>query len=133
MRGAAALFVCELCQLGIIVAGSLTPFWVVLGWDLTDGEGNGSATKIQMKKLDDALVVYASKHQGVFPARLEDAARYFPDQRVPTDAWGNAFDYTAPAGEATYVIRSYGRYGEPGGEGAEADITDWAGTFDEDE
>ena len=62
-------------------------------------DANVDATRIQMKKMEEALVVYASKHKGKFPSNgegLATAKKYFPDNNVPTDAWGNPFQYFSP-------------------------------------
>ena len=90
-------------------------------------DANVDATKIQMKKLEEGLVVYASKHKGRFPSTsegLDVAKKYFPNNEVPTDAWGNAFQYFSPGsdGNAPYEIKSLGKDGKEGGEEANADL-----------
>jgi general secretion pathway protein G len=94
-------------------------------------DANRSATKIQIKKMEDALVVYASKHRGKFPSTsegLDAAKKYFPDSKVPVDAWGNGFQYYSPGshGGTDYEIISFGKDGKEGGEEANADIQSWA-------
>ena len=54
--------------------------------------------------------------------------RKFPQDpylnRTPADGWGNPFIYLVPGtGGRSYEIISYGRDGEPGGEGEDADIS----------
>lgn len=93
-------------------------------------DANRSATKIQIKKIEEALTVYAAKHKGKFPSTgdgLEAAKKYFPDSKVPTDAWGNSFQYYAPGthGENAFEIISLGGDGKEGGEDANADIYSW--------
>jgi len=41
---------------------------------------------------------------------------------VPLDPWGHAYVYKAPGAKGEYEIVSYGRDGQPGGEGEAADI-----------
>jgi len=41
---------------------------------------------------------------------------------VPLDPWGHAYVYKAPGAKSEYEIVSYGRDGQPGGEGEAADI-----------
>ena len=49
---------------------------------------------------------------------------YLDSLAIPKDPWGNDYVYTVPgpAGKP-YEISSYGRDGEPGGEGSDADIS----------
>jgi general secretion pathway protein G len=94
-------------------------------------DANVDATKLQMKKVDQSLQMYAAKHKGKFPNTsdgLEAATKYFPDNKVPTDAWGNEFQYFAPGthSSAPYELVSLGKDGQEGGEGADADIKSWA-------
>ena len=44
---------------------------------------------------------------------------------VPADPWGNAYRYRHPGEHGEYDIFSYGADGQPGGEGTNADITNW--------
>ena len=93
-------------------------------------DANVSATEIQIKRIEDNLIIYAAKHKGKFPKTsdgLEAAKQYFPNNAVPTDAWGNAFEYYSPGtnGDNDYEIISLGKDGQEGGEGADADIKSW--------
>jgi general secretion pathway protein G len=42
---------------------------------------------------------------------------------VPTDPWGHLYVYKSPGIKGDYDIVSYGRDGQPGGSGEDADIT----------
>jgi general secretion pathway protein G len=91
---------------------------------------NHDATKIQIKKIEEALTVYAAKHKGKFPGTsegLEAAKKYFPNSEVPTDAWGNGLLYFSPGthGDHQYEIISLGKDGKEGGDDANADIQSW--------
>ena len=44
---------------------------------------------------------------------------------VPQDPWGNAYIYKIPGTHGDYDLISYGKDGQPGGEGEAADITNW--------
>jgi general secretion pathway protein G len=44
---------------------------------------------------------------------------------VPLDPWNHPYAYKAPGEHGDYDILSYGRDGKPGGEGEDADITNW--------
>ena len=45
--------------------------------------------------------------------------------RVPTDPWGNPYQYLSPGTEGDVDIYSLGADGRPGGEGEDADIGNW--------
>ena len=44
---------------------------------------------------------------------------------LPLDPWGNAYQYKAPGTHGDYDIVSYGKDGQPGGSGEDADITNY--------
>lgn len=44
---------------------------------------------------------------------------------VPLDPWGKAYQYRQPGEHGEYDLFSYGRDGQPGGSGEDADITNW--------
>ena len=98
-------------------------------------EANVDASKLQMKKIEADLQLYAAKHKGKFPTTsqgLEAASKYFPDNRVPTDAWGNEFQYYSPGthSSAPFELISLGKDGQEGGEDSNADIQSWASNED---
>ncbi len=93
-------------------------------------DANVSTTKIQMSKIGEALVVYASKHKGNFPGTsdgLDAAKKYFANNEPPTDAWGHAYQYFSPGthGDHPYELISLGKDGKEGGDDANADIQSW--------
>jgi len=45
---------------------------------------------------------------------------------LPNDPWGNPYQYRYPGENGVVDIFSYGSDGEPGGEDAAADITNWS-------
>ena len=47
------------------------------------------------------------------------------EKAVPADPWGNAYIYVAPGEHGEFDISSTGRDGRPGGDGLDADITNW--------
>ncbi|MGQ9499012.1 MAG: type II secretion system major pseudopilin GspG [Dissulfurimicrobium sp.] len=49
---------------------------------------------------------------------------YLP-KAVPKDPWGHDYVYTCPGEHGDYDIISYGRDGQPGGDGEDADIVSW--------
>jgi general secretion pathway protein G len=47
------------------------------------------------------------------------------EKTLPADPWGNAYIYVAPGEHSEFDISSTGRDGRPGGDGLDADITNW--------
>ncbi len=45
--------------------------------------------------------------------------------KLPKDPWGNPYQFLNPGVHAEIDVFSYGADGEPGGEGADADIGSW--------
>jgi len=45
--------------------------------------------------------------------------------KIPKDPWNHDYVYLCPGTKGPYDIISYGADGEPGGEGKNADITNW--------
>jgi type II secretion system protein G len=100
-------------------------------------QANVDVTKLTIKKAEQNLQLYAAKHKGRFPSTsdgLEAAAKYFPDNKVPVDAWGNEFQYFSPGthGDHPYEIISLGKDGQEGGEDQDADIESWNAEISED-
>jgi len=50
---------------------------------------------------------------------------YLNSSKVPLDPWHHEYLYIYPGSHGKYDIVSYGRDGEAGGEGEDADITSW--------
>jgi general secretion pathway protein G len=44
---------------------------------------------------------------------------------TPKDPWGNDYRYVCPGEHGDYDLVSYGRDGRPGGDGEDADLTNW--------
>ena len=44
---------------------------------------------------------------------------------VPADPWGNAYQYRQPGEHGEFDIWSFGKDGQPGGEGDAADVNNW--------
>ncbi|HUN94445.1 MAG TPA: type II secretion system major pseudopilin GspG [Burkholderiaceae bacterium] len=50
---------------------------------------------------------------------------YLDRSSVPKDPWGNEYIYLNPGTHGEIDVMSYGRDGQPGGEGPDADIGNW--------
>jgi general secretion pathway protein G len=46
-------------------------------------------------------------------------------ERLPTDPWGNEYQYLSPGQHGEFDLWSYGSDGKPGGQDAAADIGNW--------
>lgn len=99
-----------------------------------------TAAKVQIRNIEGALQlykldngVYPTSEQGlkalvekpsvgVIPKKWK-VGGYLP--KLPEDSWGNPYKYTSPSPKGDYEIMSLGTDGELGGEGVNADITNW--------
>jgi general secretion pathway protein G len=99
-------------------------------------------TRVQIKNLEQTLELFHLQN-GFFPTTdqglialiekptMPPIPRNYPNggylnaKSVPSDAWGNEFIYLCPGEQGDYDIISYGRDGNEGGEGVNADITNW--------
>lgn len=99
-----------------------------------------STARTDIKRLQTALTQYRldnqsypNQQQGLqalveMPRGLRRPERYQTGgyiQNLPEDPWGNAYRYVYPGTYGEFDIISYGRDGEPGGEGLDADIGSW--------
>ena len=50
---------------------------------------------------------------------------YLKKNKIPLDPWGHPYNYKFPGEHADFDLWSYGADGQPGGEGENADITNW--------
>ncbi len=77
-------------------------------------------TELVIGQVEQGLHAYAAVNRGRFPTTVEGLAAVEPylsgrEPGVPNDAWGNAFRYRSPDGEALYSVRSLGPDGVEGG------------------
>ena len=59
------------------------------------------------------------------PEGLENWAGPYLPKEIPKDPWGHDYVYRSPGEHGDYDLMSYGRDGQPGGEGEDADIVSW--------
>ena len=102
------------------------------------GDANIKTTKSQIKLIENALDLY-KLHNYTYPTTEQglealvqkptsspepknyQSGGYLKGSKVPTDAWGNEFQYFMDKGQ--YEIVSLGADGQEGGEGEYADIS----------
>jgi general secretion pathway protein G len=105
-------------------------------------EAKIKTTRIQIKDLESSLKLYKLDN-GVYPATEQGLAAlvtkptvgvipkhykeggYLESKKVPKDAWDNDYIYVSPGEHGDYDLSSYGADGAKGGEGKNADITNW--------
>ena len=105
------------------------------------GMGSQAAAKAQIQVLSSACTTYRTAH-GRYPTQqqgLEALVRkpsqepipqnypdsgYLSGRSVPADPWKNPYIYLCPGRQnEPFEILSYGADGEPGGSGADADVS----------
>ncbi len=90
-------------------------------------------TALKLFKLDNGF--YPSTEQGLealitkptigrIPPNYREGG-YLEQKKIPLDPWGNPYIYLCPGIQGDYDIISYGADGKEGGEGKDADITNW--------
>jgi general secretion pathway protein G len=70
----------------------------------------------------DALIEKPSS--GMVPRNYREGG-YLEQKKVPLDPWGNPYVYVSPGLHGDFDLLSFGADGKEGGEGKNADITNW--------
>lgn len=70
----------------------------------------------------DALVEKPAT--GQIPQKYREGG-YLEQKKIPLDPWNNPYVYVSPGLHGDYDILSYGADGKEGGDGKNADITNW--------
>ena len=86
--------------------------------------------KVDIAAIESALKEYAIRNGGKYPDSLEvlvtpdvNGHAYLEMNHVPKDPWGHEYLYEQPGpGQPNPIVRSYGKDGQPGGEGDDADF-----------
>ncbi len=99
------------------------------------GKSEVTIAKAQIESFEKALDTYRLD-VGNYPTSEEGlnallikpatAAKWngpYLKKDVPLDPWGNTYTYRAPGNKSDFEIISYGKDGQPGGTGENADIT----------
>ena len=101
------------------------------------GKSEVKAARAQIDALGKALDQFRLDN-GHYPATEEGLAALterpaneakwdgpYLSKAVPPDPWGKPYVFTMPGEHDEYDLLSYGKDGNPGGEGENADITNW--------
>ncbi len=101
------------------------------------GKSEIKITKAQIDALEKALDAYRldvgrypSTEQGLaaLEAKPSNEAKWggpYLKKAVPLDPWGKPYQYRAPGEKGEFDLFSFGKDGQAGGEGENADITNW--------
>lgn len=98
------------------------------------GKSQATAARAQIDAFEKALDTfrldmgrYPTAEEGLaaLMARPHDDPKWngpYLKKAIPQDPWGRAYLYQVPGTKGDYTIVSYGRDGQPGGAGEDADI-----------
>ena len=101
------------------------------------GKSEIKAARAQINALGKALDQfrldnghYPSTEEGLtaLNSRPANEAKWdgpYLSKAVPSDPWGNPYVFIMPGEHGEYDLLSYGKDGKPGGEGENAEITNW--------
>lgn len=101
------------------------------------GKSEIKITKAQIDALEKALDAYRldvgrypTTEQGLaaLETKPSNEARWqgpYLKKAVPLDPWGKPYQYRAPGEKGEFDLFSFGKDGQAGGEGENADITNW--------
>ena len=100
------------------------------------GKSEVTIAKAQIEALEKSLDIYRldvgrypTTEEGLGALMAAPAAAGtkwhgpYLEKGLPPDPWGNPYQYRAPGSKGEYEIVSAGKDGQPGGTGANADIT----------
>jgi len=101
------------------------------------GKSEVKVAKAQIEAFDKALDQYrldtghypnTSQGLAALMTKPSNEAKWdgpYLKKALPLDPWGNAYQYRQPGEHGEYDLFSYGRDGQAGGSGEDADITNW--------
>ncbi|HME42709.1 MAG TPA: type II secretion system major pseudopilin GspG [Syntrophorhabdales bacterium] len=100
------------------------------------GKGKQSAAKAQIELIGQALDQfrldvgrYPTTQEGLNALMVNPGVDNWEGpylkKTLPPDPWGKPYQYLCPGTHGEYDLYSYGRDGNPGGEGEDKDVTSW--------
>jgi general secretion pathway protein G len=109
----------------------------VVGKSDTAKQGKAKTDIAMIESLLDQFYLdmgrYPTTDEGLkvlFTPPENDATKWkgpYSKKKIPADPWGKPYEYDSPGthSSAPYEVCSYGRDGQEGGEGPDADIVSW--------
>ena len=88
----------------------------------------GFEKALQQYRLDTGRFPTTEQGLPALQARPANVAKWdgpYLEKALPMDPWGRAYVYVSPGEHGDFDISSTGRDGRPGGDGVDADITNW--------
>jgi general secretion pathway protein G len=88
----------------------------------------GIEKALQQYRLDVGRFPTTEEGLQALRAKPASAAKWdgpYLEKSVPADPWGRAYAYVSPGQHGEFDLLSAGRDGRPGGDGLDADITNW--------
>lgn len=79
----------------------------------------------QYPSTDQGLIALVEKPSASPKPKKWNAQGYLSGKSLPTDPWGNDYQYVSPGVDAAFDIYSMGADGKDGGDGFDADIGSW--------
>ena len=100
------------------------------------GKGKQSAAKAQIELLGQALDQfrldvgrYPTTQEGLNALAANPGAEKWEGpylkKGLPADPWDRPYQYQSPGTHGEYDLWSFGRDGQPGGDGEDKDVTSW--------
>ena len=100
------------------------------------GKGKQSAAKAQIELIGQALDQlrldvgrYPTTQEGLNSLQvnpgMDNWEGPYLKKALPPDPWGKPYNYQCPGTHGEYDLFSYGRDGNPGGDGEDKDVTSW--------
>ena len=101
------------------------------------GKSETKAARVQIESLEKSFDMYRldtghfpTSEQGLeaLVTRPQNEPKWsgpYLKKAIPQDPWGRAYMYKFPGEHGDYDISSFGKDGQPGGQGDNADITNW--------
>ncbi len=101
------------------------------------GKSKQSAAKAQIELFGEALDQfrldtgrYPTTSEGLQALITDPGVKgwdgpYLKKRVIPKDPWGRPYQYQSPGSHGEYDLFSYGKDGQPGGDGEDRDVVSW--------
>ncbi len=100
------------------------------------GDAKWGKAGSDLSTIGGALKLFAIKNGGDFPDSLQllvdkddNGVAYLEQSEIPKDPWDNEYVYMPPDGSRPFELWTYGKDGDPGGDGDDRDLS-WQNVID---